>query len=122
MKENIPFFFFVFLFIVFLLLLSGGQIIKSIKKAKKNAKKAADEKAQRFRDETGRQQRQYHFSGKTATEQQQPRSVREDKSEVPEEIRTKTATGETIIDRRKERDNRKIYDSDDGEYVEFSEE
>lgn len=122
MKENIPFFFFVFLFIVFLLLLSGDQIIKSIKKAKKNAKKAADEKAQRYRDETGRQQRQYHFSGKTVTEQQQPRSVREDKSEEPEEIRTKTATGETIIDRRKERDNRKIYDSDDGEYVEFSEE
>lgn len=122
MKENIPFFFFVFLFIVFLLLLSGDQIIKSIKKAKKNAKKSADEKAQRFRDETGRQQRQYHFSGKTATEQQQPRSVREDKSEGPEEIRTMTATGETIIDQRKGRDNRKIYDSDDGEYVEFSEE
>lgn len=35
MKENIPFFFFVFLFIVFLLLLSGDQIIKSIKKPRR---------------------------------------------------------------------------------------
>ena len=36
--------------------------------------------------------------------------------------RTQTATGETIIDNRhQERENKKIFDDSDGEYVEFEE-
>ena len=103
MKENIGFILFIVFVVIFILLLTGGRIIKSIKDAKIKAKKAADEKEQKYRDETGRQQRQYHYSG-------------------PEEIHTQTATGETIIDRRKQRDNKKIYEETEGEYVEFSEE
>ena len=40
----------------------------------------------------------------------------------PKEIHHQTATGETIIDRRKQRDTKKIYEEEEGEYVEFSEE
>lgn len=124
MKENLGFILFIVFIVIFILLLTGGSIIKSIKNAKVKAKKAADEKSQRHRDETGRQQRQYHYSGKTPTEPVEPRAVKEGKAKVeePEEIHTKTATGETIIDRRKERESKKIYEEAEGEYVEFSEE
>ena len=117
---------FVFFLVVFLLLLTGGSIVRYLKNAKKKAKKAADERAQNYRDETGRQQRQYHYSGQTAApkEEPKPRAEQEKEPEVeePVEIHTKTATGETIIDRRSERENKKIYEDAEGEYVEFSEE
>ena len=117
---------FVFFVVVFLLLLTGGSIIRYLKNAKKKAKKAADERAQNYRDETGRQQRQYHYSGQTATPKEGPKpraeQVKEPEAEEPVEIHTKTATGETIIDRRSERENKKIYEDAEGEYVEFSEE
>ena len=69
MKENIGFILFIVFVVIFILLLTGGRIIKSIKDAKIKAKKAAEEKEQKYRDETGRQQRQYHYSGKTPTRQ-----------------------------------------------------
>ena len=123
MKENIGFVLFIVFVAIFILLLTGGRIIKSIKDAKVKAKNAADEKEQKYRDETARQQRQYHYSGKTPTEPVEPRAAKENpQAEEPEEIHTKTASGETIIDRRKQRDNKKIYEEAEGEYVEFSEE
>lgn len=123
MKENIGFILFIVFVVIFILLLTGGRIIKSIKDARIKAKKAADEKEQKYRDETGRQQRQYHYSGKTPKEPVEPRAAKENPQvEEPEEIHTQTATGETIIDRRKQRDNKKIYEETEGEYVEFSEE
>ena len=124
MKENIGFIIFIVFVVIFLLLLTGGHIVKSIKNAKVKAKQAADDKSQKYRDETARQQRQYHYSGKTPTEPVEPRAAREEKPKVaePEEIHTQTATGETIIDRRKVKDNKKIYEEEEGEYVEFSEE
>ena len=104
MKENIGFILFIVFVVIFILLLTGGRIIKSIKDAKIKAKKAADEKEQKYRDETGRQQRQYHYSGKTPKEPVEPRAAKEKPQvEEPEEIHTQTATGETIIDRRKQR-------------------
>jgi len=126
MKENIGFILFIVFVVIFILLLTGGRIIKSIKDAKIKAKKAADEKEQKYRDETGRQQRQYHYSGKTPKEPAQPRAASKEQEPVveqePEEIHHQTATGETIIDRRKQRDAKKIYEETEGEYVEFSEE
>lgn len=128
MKENMGFLIFIFFIVVFILLLTGGKIIQSIKKAKLKAKKAADDKSQKYRDETGRQQQQYHYSGRSETpkEEAKPRSeqekVQEPQVEEPVEIHTKTETGETIIDRRTGRESKKIYDDSDGEYVEFSEE
>lgn len=128
MKENIGFYVFIFFFALFVLLLLGGRIVKSVKMAKLKAKKAADEKAQKYKDETGRQQRQYYYNPKaSATQSAKPRAEQDEKpkEEEPEEIRTKTATGETIIDRRsnKERESKKkIYEEAEGEYVEFSEE
>ncbi|MBQ7419394.1 MAG: DUF4834 family protein [Prevotella sp.] len=127
MKENMGLIIFIFFVVVFILLLTGGHIIKSIKKAKTKAKKAADRKDQKYREETGRQQRQYHYSGRTTEPASgRPRAEEEatveDKQEEPVEIHTKTATGETIIDRRAERESKKIYEDTEGEYVEFSEE
>ena len=116
---------FAFFVIVFILLLTGGKIIRYLKKAKLDAKKAADEKEQNYRDETGRQQRQYHYSGQTATPkgEAKPRAEQEKETvEEPIEVHTRTATGETIIDRRTRRENKKIYEEAEGEYVEFSEE
>ena len=118
---------FIFFIVVFFVLLTGGSIVRYLKKAKLKAKKNADAKAQKFRDEIGRQQRQYHYTAKSTPNQQaEPRSAQEErpqqKKEEPVEIHTKTATGETIIDRRAERENKKIYEDAEGEYVEFSEE
>lgn len=126
MKENMGFIIFIVFVVIFVLLLTGGSIIKSIKKAKLKAKKEADAKSQKYRDETGRQQRQYHYSGKTPSEPAQPRAASKEQEPLveqePEEIHHQTATGETIIDRRKQRDAKKIYEEEEGEYVEFSEE
>ncbi|MBQ9230353.1 MAG: DUF4834 family protein [Prevotella sp.] len=118
---------FIFFIIVFFVLLTGGSIVRYFKRAKLKAKKNAEAKAQKFRDETGRQQRQYHYTAQpTPNQQTKSRSVQEEtpqqKEEEPVEIHTKTATGETIIDRRTERESKKIYEDAEGEYVEFSEE
>ena len=123
---NYGFLIFVFFFIIFILLLTGGSTIRYLKKAKHKAKKAAEEKAQSYRDETGRQQRQYHYSGQNATPRKEakPRAEQESESEREKsaEVHTQTATGETIIDRRTNRESKKIYEETEGEYVEFSEE
>ena len=127
MSNNMGILLFVFLIVVFILLLTGGRIIKYMRSARLKAKREALNQEQKYRDETGRQQRQYHYSGpkNTGNQEAKPRSEEEapevEESKV-EEIHTKTATGETIIDRRAERESKKIYDDSDGEYVEFSEE
>lgn len=105
---------FVFFLIVFILMLTGGYIVKALKKARKNAQEAADKKEQRFRDEVGRQRQQY-------SQRQQPQKTQEAQEESAQQT-TRTETGETIIDEhRKKRENRKIFDDADGEYVEFEE-
>lgn len=129
MSNDIGFLIFVFFIVVFILLLSGGRIIKAIKNARLKAKREAINKEHQYQNETGRQQRQYHYTAQTAQQQAgprqqqaEPRAQQEEKpQEEPQEIHTKTATGETIIDRRAGRENKKIYDDSDGEYVEFSE-
>ena len=60
MSNNMGFLIFIFFIVIFILLLTGGHIIKYIKNARLKAKKEAREQEQKYRDETGRQQRQYH--------------------------------------------------------------
>ena len=129
---------FVFFLIVFILMLVGSRILKKIKDAKRAVEEAADLKEQRLRNETGRQRQQY-------SQRQQPQNARssQDAQDTPgnqsnqdsqstesfqqpqndNARRTETATGETIIDHHHEnRENKKIFDDEEGEYVEFTEE
>ena len=131
---------FVFFLIVFILMLVGSRILKKIKDAKRAVEEAADLKEQRLRNETGRQRQQY-------SQRQQPQNAQNSQnaqdtqsnqntqstqnSQSTESFqqthndnarRTETATGETIIDHHHEnRENKKIFDDEEGEYVEFTE-
>ncbi len=128
---------FVFFLIVFILMLTGGYILQRLKKARKALQEAADKKEQQFREEVGRQRQQYsqrQQPKKTQTDQetqsdqntQNTQNAQSTQTEEPNRTenarRTQTATGETIIDHHHEtRENRKIFDDEDGEYVEFEE-
>ena len=125
---------FVFFLIVFILMLVGSRILKKIKDTKRAVEEAADRKEQRYRNETGRQRQQYS----QRPQSQQPRDENtngDDNTQATERVQpsqneekkharhTQTATGETIIDHHHEtRENKKIFDDSDGEYVEFVEE
>ena len=125
---------FVFFLIVFILMLVGSRILKKIKDTKRAVEEAADRKEQRYRNETGRQRQQYS----QRPQSQQPRDENtngDDNAQATERVQpsqneekknarhTQTATGETIIDHHHEtRENKKIFDDSDGEYVEFVEE
>ena len=125
---------FVFFVVVFILMLTGGYIIRTIKKLRNAAQQAADQQERQFRDETGRQRQQYQYSNRQTNDNRQQAAGRQQQSgqrqqeqerpqqEEPQARRTQTATGETIIDHRhQERENKKIFDDDEGEYVEFTE-
>ena len=121
---------FVFFVILFFVLLSWSIIVKTIKNMRRAVQDAADLKEQRMRDEVGRQRQQY-------SQRQQPKNVQSTQNAQSTQYsqntyqgnqqqenarRTQTATGETIIDHHHEkRENRKIFDDTDGEYVEFTE-
>ena len=108
---------FIFFFIVLILMLTGGFILRTISKMRKAATDAVNARERQYRDETGRQRQQGGFGDDTA-------SGDEDGGEYyTEAIRTQTSTGETIIDHRhQQRENKKIFDDSEGEYVEFVEE
>ena len=142
---------FVFFLIVFILMLVGGRILKKIKEAKRAVEEAADLKEQRLRNETGRQRQQYSQrqqqnnqsnqsaqSSQNAQNTQNSQSTQNNQStqdtqsnlsaesyqqtQYDNARRTETATGETIIDHHHEnRENKKIFDDEEGEYVEFEE-
>ena len=142
---------FVFFLIVFILMLVGGRILKKIKEAKRAVEEAADLKEQRLRNETGRQRQQYSQrqqqnnqsnqsaqSSQNAQNAQNSQSTQNNQSTQDTQSnqsaesyqqtqndnarRTETATGETIIDHHHEnRENKKIFDDEEGEYVEFEE-
>ena len=119
---------FVFFLLVFIGMLVGGTVIKKIKQAHKAAQQAADKREQQFRDEVGRQRQQYSQrtqpkSNQNVQSNQNTQSSQSTQStEQPTARHTQTATGETIIDHHhKKRENRKIFDDSDGEYVEFEE-
>lgn len=107
LKGILGFLLFVFVFAVFILLLTGSFILKKIREFRKAAEQAADQQAFNYRTETGRQRQQYSNRQRAQSDQS---------------TRTTTAIGETIIDNRQQkRENKKIFDDSDGEYVEFEE-
>ena len=139
---------FIFFLVVFILMLVGSKILKSIKDAKKAVEEAADLKEQRLRNETGRQRQQYsqrqqqnNQSNQSAQSNQNAQNTQNSQSTQNNQNtqsnqsaesyqqtqddnarRTETATGETIIDHHHEnRENKKIFDDEEGEYVEFEE-
>ena len=115
---------FIFFLIVFVLMLVGSRILKSIKDAKKAVEEAADLREQRLRNETGRKRQQYSQraqSNQNTHDGQSTESYRTTDNDNAR--RTETATGETIIDHHHQnRENKKIFDDSEGEYVEFVEE
>ena len=99
---------FIFFLVVLILLLTWGYLYRTYKKIRVNSKRASERKARQYREETGRQRQQYGFY--RGTQQAQTTKSYE------------TSTGETIIDNRhQERENQKIFDDSDGEYVEYTE-
>ena len=137
---------FIFFLVVFILMLVGSKILKSIKDAKRAVEEAADLKEQRLRNETGRQRQQYsqrqqprnsqssqnsrssqnNQNNQSAQNSQSTQSAQSTESyqntEYENARRTETATGETIIDHHHEnRENKRIFDDGEGEYVEFEE-
>lgn len=115
---------FIFFVIVFFVLLAWSVIVKTIRNMRRAVQDAADLKEQRMRDEVSRQRQQY-------SQRQQPRntqnthysqSTRQEEPQQENTRRTQTATGETIIDHHHQtRESKKIFDDNDGEYVEFEE-
>ena len=109
---------FVFFLLVFIGMLIGGTVIRKIKQVHKAV----------FRDEVGRKRQQYSQraqpqSNQNAQSSQNSQNTQSNQSSKQQTARhTQTATGETIIDHHHEkRENRKIFDDSDGEYVEFEE-
>jgi Flp pilus assembly protein TadG len=117
---------FIFFLFVLIAMLTGGYIVRTIKKMRKAAEQAADLKAQRYRDETGRQRQQYsqrqQRSQHSQDSQHSQNAQHAQDGEPSEARRTQTATGETVIDHRhQERENKKIFDDSEGDYVDFEE-
>ena len=128
---------FIFFLVVFILMLVGSKILNSIKDAKKAVEEAADLREQRLRNETARQRQQYSQRQQPQNSQnsqnsqstQNTQSTQNSQStqytqttEYDNARRTETATGETIIDHHHEhRENNRIFNDEDGEYVEFEE-
>ena len=126
LKGILGFVLFIFFVFVFIGILIGGRIYSTIQKAKKAVQQAAEQQEQQRRTETGRQRQQYSQRAQSAQSTQYTHSAQDtysaQESEQPQGRRTQTATGETIIDNRhQERENQKIFDDSDGEYVEFEE-
>ena len=131
---------FIFFLVVFILMLVGSKILNSIKDAKKAVEEAADLREQRLRNETARQRQQYsqrqqpqnpqnsqnsqstQNNQSTQNSQSGPSNESYRNTEYDNARRTETATGETIIDHHHEhRENNRIFNDEDGEYVEFEE-
>lgn len=123
---------FLFALLVLVAMLVGGFVLRKIRQIKRTVQQAADQQARRYQEETGRQRRQYSQRAQSYQGNQESygtqstqRSQNAYGQEEPQSYQktTQTATGETIIDNRHpERENKKIFDDSDGEYVEFVEE
>ena len=122
LKGILGFVLFIFCVFIFIGILIGGRIYSALQKAKKAAQQAAEQQEQQRRAETGRQRQQYSQRAQNNHSSQNTYSSQREEEYQPQARRTQTATGETIIDHRHhERENKKIFDDSDGEYVEFEE-
>ncbi len=114
---------FVFFLIVFIGLLIGSYVVKSIRNFKKAVEQAADLRAQQMRNEVGRKNQQY---SKRNTTTHNKRSNKANGAQEPYEssgVNEDYQQSETIIDHHQQRrESRKIFDDEEGEYVEFTEE
>lgn len=120
---------FIFFLVVFILMLVGGYLWRKAKAIRKAAKVAAAKAERKHYQETGRQRQQYNqrsqqespfYQGPTA---ERPSDSDHEQQAEQTARRTQTATGETIIDHHHQtRENKKIFDDNDGEYVDFTEE
>ncbi len=126
LKGFLGFLLFIFFVIIFIVLVAWNFIIKTIRNFRKTFNDAADRQEQRYREETGRQRQQYSQrtqSAKNTRAAQDSERAHNTQGNEEQVRRTQTATGETIIDHRhQQRENKKIFDDGDGEYVEFTEE
>ena len=121
LKGILGFVLFIFFVFVFIAILIGGRIYSTIQKARKAVQQAAEQQEQQRRTETGRQRQQYSQRAQSSQSTQSAQNTQREEYQ-PQGRRTQTATGETIIDNRhQERENQKIFDDSDGEYVEFEE-
>lgn len=123
LKGILGFLLFLFFLIVLLVMLTGSYILKKFRELRKAAEDAAEQQAFRYREETGRQRQQYsNRQGTQSSQQTRSSQGAQSTQSTQESRRTQTDTGETIIDnRRQKRENKKIFDDSDGEYVEFTE-
>lgn len=127
LKGLLGFFAFIFFLVVLILLLVGSYLYRTYKKIRIAAQRAADKQAHQYREETGRQRQQYNQRQQSGATRESGNSRESndsnDSSQYAQPRQTTTATGETIIDNRhQERENKKIFDDSDGEYVDFVEE
>jgi len=107
MKAILGFLAFLFFLFVLVILLTGSYIVNVFRKMRKAAMDAAEQQANQYHRETGRQRQQYSQRHRNSANSQSRQSQEE---------------SETIIDyRRQERENQKIFDDSDGEYVDFVE-
>ena len=123
---------FVFFLIVFIVFLAWGYIIRTIRRFYRANKVKSEREEIHYRQETGRQRQQYsqrqqasggNSQASNGTYSSSNGSQQAGSSQQGQARRTQTVSGETIIDHRhQERENNKIFDDSDGEYVEFTEE
>ena len=59
-KAIFGFFSFIILLVVLIIMLTAGMILRAVRKMRKAAMDAVNEREQQYRDETGRQRQQYH--------------------------------------------------------------
>lgn len=119
---------FVFFSLVFIVLLVGARVLGMIRRMRQQLRDAADRHARQYEDETGRQRQQYGQRRQRwgAYNDEEPsqsssRGGQNGSRYDGTEYQSTTAAGETIIDRR-ERTTKKIFDDNEGEYVDFQEE
>lgn len=120
LKGILGFLLFLFFLAVLFVMLTGRFIMKKFNDLRKAAEDAAEQQAFRYREETGRQRQQY--SNRQNSQSSQTTQGSQSTQRTQEPRRAQTPSGETIIDnRRQNRENKKIFDDSDGEYVEFEE-
>ena len=102
---------FFFFLLVLILMLTGGYLLRAIRKMRDAAVKTAEQQEHLYREETGRQRHQYTQKGHESYEANRANEPNEPNK-----------SHETIIDHRHQsRSDRKIFDDSDGEYVDFEE-
>ena len=117
LKGILGFFLFLFFLAILIIMLTGSFILKKVRDFRKAMQEAADQQAFNYRTETGRKRQQY---GNRSQDYQGAQNAQQGYESARQ---TQTETGETIIDNRhQERENKKIFDDSDGEYVDFVEE